>query len=120
MGRKFRLSEMRHARQPIGIAEDGIVRFKQNAIVRWLVDTHHGGQSAMNTIAVKVARGEFRTADYVHLMQLIGYSAIGYCDLSQVPRKAKSRARKEAARIWELSVADAADSEYSESTNKDK
>lgn len=109
MGRKFRLSEMRHARQPIGVADDGSVRFKQNAIVNWLVDTHHGGQSALNTIAVKVARGEFRTADYVHLMQLIGRSVIGYCDITQVPRKAKVRARKEAARVWELSVAEAAE-----------
>jgi hypothetical protein len=65
-----------HPAQPIVVASDGVVRFKCNPIVRWLLDA---GPFDMNTIALKP---EFTVEDRRQFAQLIGYSVSGYGDLS--------------------------------------
>lgn len=69
-----------HPSQPL-ILEDGVVRFKRNAIVRFLLD--HGGYD-MNRLALL----HFTDEDRAQFAQLIGYSVCGWGELSYVPHTA--------------------------------
>jgi len=66
-----------HPIQPLALDEHGTMRFKENAIVRYLLD--HGGID-LNRIAVQ----GFSEEDQQQFAQLIGYSLSGYADLSYV------------------------------------
>ncbi len=68
---------MNHPMQPIVLDEDGTRRFKQNAIVRFLLD---GGPFDLNMIGAM----PFSTDDRRQFAQLIGYSESGYDELSYV------------------------------------
>lgn len=65
----------KHPMQPI-LLVDGIARFKQNAIVRFLLDTYPDVD--MNRLACI----GFSEEDRSQFAQLIGYSVSGYGDLS--------------------------------------
>ena len=69
--------EMRHPIQPIEKDDSGVLRFKKNAIVEYLLDS---GGITMNDIAMS----DFSNEDRQQLAQLIGYSLSGYGDLSYV------------------------------------
>ena len=71
--------------QPLLIDERGTVRFKQNAIVRYLLDA---GGIDLNEIAVL----PFSQDDREQFAQLIGYSVSGYGDLSYVRDASYARA----------------------------
>lgn len=62
--------------QPLEPDAKGVIRFKANAIVRHLLDTHPSCN--MN----ELARMEFSDDDRQQLAQLIGYSLSGYGELS--------------------------------------
>jgi hypothetical protein len=64
-----------HPIQPIVTDEHGTKRFKENAIVRYLLDA---GGIDMNALA----RMPFTGEDREQFAQLIGYSVSGFCDLS--------------------------------------
>jgi hypothetical protein len=66
--------------QQIVWAKDGVVRFRQNAIVRFLLDA---GPHNMNTLACM----NFSKDDEEQFAQLIGYSVSGFGDLSYASRK---------------------------------
>lgn len=66
---------MRHPIQPMVTDEKGTIRFKQNAIVRYLLDN---GGIDLNQIAAL----DFSADDHTQFAQLIGYSLAGACDLS--------------------------------------
>lgn len=68
---------MKHPIQPLAPDESGTVRFKPNAIVRWLLDD---GPFDMNEIAMK----RFSVEDQEQFAQLIGYSLSGFSELSYV------------------------------------
>ena len=74
---KRKLKNTHHPIQPLGIAEDGVLRFKQNAIVRHLLDK---GGIDLNQIACL----DFSREDREQFAQLIGYSHSGAHDLSYV------------------------------------
>lgn len=80
---KDKLADHPHPTQPIDFAADGVVRFKSNEIVMWMLKG--GNRFDLNIIADMVARKIFSVADYVQLMQLIGYSVCSFGDLSMVP-----------------------------------
>jgi hypothetical protein len=65
----------RHPTQPSEKDEQGVLRFKANAIVRFLLDA---GPYDMNTLAMM----PFTDEDRRQFAQLIGYSVSGYGDLS--------------------------------------
>jgi hypothetical protein len=70
--------------QPIQFDARGVVRFRANAIVRWMLDM--GGMGAkfdLNAIAV----GNFSREDAMQLAQLLGYSVSGYGDLPYASKK---------------------------------
>lgn len=66
--------------QPIIKGKDGVIRFKQNAIVDWLFMT---GKIDLNEIAAT----PFPRNDREQFWQLLGYSVSGYGDLSFISRK---------------------------------
>ena len=78
--------------QPIEKAADGVVRFKANAIVRWLIDTN---RTNLNEITMQ----GFDADDMVQFWQQLGYSVSGYGDLSFIPKDVVRRADRKAERI---------------------
>lgn len=64
-----------HPRQP-EVMVNGVLRFKQNAIVRFLLDE---GPFDLNRIALM----DFSADDRRQFAQLIGYSVSGYYDLPE-------------------------------------
>ncbi len=72
-----------HPTQPIVLVH-GVVRFKVNAIVRYLLDAHPGGLNMLGTL---IAADEDRR----QLAQLIGYSVSGYGDLPYVDEEECAR-----------------------------
>ena len=69
--------KLQHPIQPLGLDEGGVLRFKENAIVRYLLDN---GPHDMNHLAVQ----KFSQEDREQFAQLIGYSRSGWSDLSYV------------------------------------
>lgn len=74
-----------HPMQPLVKDDQGVVRFKKNAIVQFLLDD---GPNDMN----RLARIPFSKEDCEQFYQLIGYSVCGYCDLSTVSSESKDTA----------------------------
>ena len=68
---------MKHPTQPLSTDDNGTVRFKENEIVRYLLDH---GPFDMNFIASH----EFPQEDRIQFAQLIGYSLGGFGELSYV------------------------------------
>ena len=81
--------------QPIVFAERGVIRFKQNAIVRHLLDYASSRGCSLN----ELARMDFSDDDRMQLAQLIGYSVSGYGDLSYASRESVERADAIAAAL---------------------
>jgi len=68
---------VKHPIQPLSVDKEGVLRFKENKIIRYLLDK--GGVS-LNDLAVL----NFSDNDREQLSQLIGYSLSGFGDLSHV------------------------------------
>jgi hypothetical protein len=68
---------MKHPIQQLEQDDKGVLRFKGNAIVRYLLDA---GPFDMNHIAMK----QFSDEDQEQFAQLIGYSLSGFGELSYV------------------------------------
>ena len=84
----MKTSELTHPRQPIGYDDMGIIRFKPNKIINWMLDMGHKGKKFdLCDIVMKYQDGEFSQEDLVQLYQLGGYSITGFGDLSQVPTR---------------------------------
>lgn len=69
-----RWSVAKHPMQPV-VDVDGVHRFKQNSLVRYLVDSHPDGLNALDL-------QHFSNEDWEQLAQLIGYSVSGFGGLS--------------------------------------
>lgn len=67
---------MKHPIQPIIKDEKSVFRFKMNAIVRFLINTHPNVD--MNILAEM----QFTKDDRQQFLQLIGSSFYGYCDMN--------------------------------------
>lgn len=74
-----------HPPQPLETDKNGILRFKQNAIVRYLLDN---GPHDLNAIALL----PFSAEDRSQFAQLIGYSLSGYGELDYVSNEDYDRA----------------------------
>jgi hypothetical protein len=80
-----------HPMQPVQRDPDGVVRFRSNKIVRFLLDA---GPYDLN----KLAMMPFDEDDREQLAQLIGYSVSGYAELPYVSNESyrqASEAKKE-------------------------
>jgi len=78
--------------QLLALDLDGVLRFKANAIVRFLLDA---GPFDMNQLALM----NFEPEDREQFAQLIGYSLSGYGDLSYVSDGAYERAERAAGDV---------------------
>lgn len=87
-------ASLRHPIQPLAKDEHGTIRFKENAIVRYLLDA---GQFDMNHLAVT----PFSQEDREQFAQLIGYSLSGYSELSYVRDDSYEAAEKMAEGVDE-------------------
>jgi hypothetical protein len=58
---------------------DGVLRFRPNPLVRWLVDE---AEVKMNAMAVAYQNGQFGVAEYAAFVAGLGYSLSGFGDLS--------------------------------------
>ena len=79
---------LRHPIQPAADDGNDVLRFKENAIVKFLLDE---GPLDMNALA----RMPFSAEDREQFAQLIGYSVVGFYDLSYV--RAETTERVESA-----------------------
>lgn len=86
----------RHPMQPVVIAADGCARFKENKIVRDLLELASKHGMDLNQICIK----GYEPDDYAQLMELIGYSVSGYGDLDRSRRDHVRRADRDAERLW--------------------
>lgn len=86
----------RHPMQPVVIAGDGCARFKENKIVRDLLELAIKHGMDLNQICIK----GYDPDDYAQLMELIGYSVSGYGDLDRSRRDHVRRADRDAEKLW--------------------
>lgn len=84
---------MKHPVQPLENDNYGVLRFKQNAIVCFLLDA---GPFDMN----QIARMPFNDEDREQFAQLIGYSLSGFCDLRYVSDETYERASSHDDKTW--------------------
>jgi hypothetical protein len=66
-----------HSDHPIIIDEHGIIRWKQNGAVRWVVDNGVD----LNALSIAHQRGFIPTEDYMAFYRQMGYSLSGYLDI---------------------------------------
>ena len=82
------MSEPKHPVQPLVTDSEGVLRFKANAIVRYLLDN---GPFNLNDLALL----PFSDEDREQFAQLIGYSLSGFGDLSYVSDETYERAESQ-------------------------
>ena len=75
------MTEPKHPMQPIVMTPDGVLRFKENAIVKYMLDE---GRRTGGVDLNKIALLPFSQNDNEQLAQLIGHSVSGYGGLSYV------------------------------------
>lgn len=78
--------------QPI-VKQNGVYRWKANAICKWLVDK---GLANLNELACQ----DFTAADRAQFAQLIGYSISGWGDLSYVRNTDANEAQAMAEKLY--------------------
>jgi hypothetical protein len=78
---------MKQPIQPLALDIHGTLRFKENALVRYILDN---GGIDMNHLAVQ----DFPQEDREQFAQLIGYSLSGFADLSYVTDETYDAAEK--------------------------
>jgi hypothetical protein len=83
---------MSHPIQPLYRDGQGTIRFKDNKIVRFLLDN---GGFDLNNLAVM----EFSQEDREQFAQLIGYSLCGFGDLTYVSDRTYGRAETKAKKL---------------------
>jgi len=77
--KRTRREDLEHPMQPVGFDELRTVRFKENPIIRWMLQQGEVGATfTLNTIAAQ----RFDPRDREQLAQLIGYSVGGFEELS--------------------------------------
>jgi len=79
------MGKKKHPMQRIYLDEQGVARFRENKIVRFLLDA---GPFDMNQLALM----SFSNKDREQFAQLIGYSVSGYGDLSYPSPKSVAKA----------------------------
>ena len=91
--------------QPVMIDQDGIVRFKQNRIVRQLIDKGSRAGFGIGEIKAGVAAGTFDADEHMQLIQLAGINVDSYCSCSFVSKQSAGQATAAAAQCIASQVA---------------
>jgi hypothetical protein len=83
---------MKHPLQEVQLDDRGVIRFRKNKIVEYLLDQ---GPFDMNHLAVQ----GFSAEDQEQFAQLIGYSVSGFSELSYVSDEAYAEAERAAEQL---------------------
>ena len=83
------------------VIEDGVIRFRENRIVRYLMDK---GGVGLNELAVADFSMKFTQDDWEQFYQLIGYSVAGFHELGRVSDETAMMATKKSMRSFDLKV----------------
>lgn len=75
--------------QPAELDLEGVLRFKRNGIVIYLLD-----KSPINLNKLAIVEPSFSKDDWAQFNQLIGYSVSGYLDLDHVSKSSRKKAHK--------------------------
>ena len=94
-------SHLKNPMQPVCLDRHGVVRFKPNAIVKYLLD--HGSLD-LNDIGRACAENGISQSDQEQFAQLIGYSVSGFGELSYVSKKTWRKAEQRAKKAYEAGV----------------
>lgn len=94
LGREDKRRALPHPVQPVEDDGNDVIRFKENKIVRHLLDN---GGIDLN----QIARLGFPREDHVQFAQLIGYSVSGFGELSYVSDEDYARAAAAADAVFE-------------------
>jgi hypothetical protein len=86
-----------HPRQPVVVDARGVHRFKKNALVRYLLDTH----PTVGLSELAYLGSQFSQDDWMQFAQLLGYSVSGACDLSYLSDEVREAALEESAQLLE-------------------
>ena len=87
--KKDNRAHLRQPMQPVVKDKDGVLRFRENAIVRYLLDLARKHKIAdLNSIAER----DFSQEDRAQFTQLIGYAITGYHELSYVSDESAAQA----------------------------
>lgn len=97
MKKKIKTFKLKHPIQPIGYSEDGVIRFKENAIIRYMLTA---GRQGLKFDLNSLHEMSFSNEDHVQLAQLLGYSVSGFGELSFVPKKIVKKCDKRAFKIY--------------------
>ncbi len=89
---------MKHPMQPIEWDDEGVIRFKRNVIVRFLLDWASERGMDLNGLQLVPASSD----DWTQFMQLIGYSVSGAGDVPGFSRTVLAKADVEVALMVEL------------------
>jgi len=90
-------SQELHPMQQVILDPEGTARFRENPIIRDLLNQGQKHGFDLNHI---VGRGGYRLPDLLQFYQLIGYSVDGYGDLSGIPEESVGAAYR-AAKLLE-------------------
>ena len=93
------MKQIKNPMQPIIFDEHKVIRFKDNKIVRYLLDN---GGIDLNDLAD--LSKNFLQDDQEQFAQLIGYSVSGFGDLNYVSKKTVAKADKIAENLWESRI----------------
>lgn len=91
---------MKHPIQPLIMDKNNVLRFKENVIVRYILD--NGGIDLNH-----IVQQEFPKEDLEQFYQLIGYSLDGFADLDATTNEVYDKAlrvwkSKKENRVWTL------------------
>lgn len=89
------MSAVKHPMQPLQIDKDGVVRFKPNKLVRFLLDWASPKGMSLNDLALI----PFDDEDRSQVAQLIGYSVSGWGDLSYSDHETVAEADRQAVEL---------------------
>ena len=93
------MKQIKNPMQPTDFDEHKVIRFKDNKIVRYLLDN---GGIDLNDLAD--LSKNFLQDDQEQFAQLIGYSVSGFGDLNYVSKKTVAKADKIAENLWESRI----------------
>ena len=75
--------------QPIAPDSHGVARFRENDVIRWLVDVKGVNLNEVSRVA---QTEEFDRYDVAQFWQMLGYSVSGYGDISFIPKSVVEKA----------------------------
>lgn len=85
-------NKYKYKNQPLIRDFNNCIRFNENRIISKLVEIARRHGYDLSEIAKETHSGKFSQGEVEQLLQLIGYSVSGFCDLELVTKTSKAKA----------------------------